>query len=158
MARAEAERDATRNGAGMAWLETDAEGNALAQMLSELARVQHALTASKGVQLKAESELDFVRQALASAGEACRNAEKENCHLIDERLSLIMELGVSKEELLAFQAKVTKKMKAMEKEFDASCDVIFNYGYDCCAFAHNIYESDPMIPVGMPDTIKPLPP
>ena len=36
-----------------------------------------------------------------------------------------MEVGASKEELSAFQAKVTKERKAMEEEFDASSDVIF---------------------------------
>ena len=45
----------------------------------------------------------------------------------------------------------------MEAEFDASSDVIFNYGYGCCAFAHNICRSKRMIHVGMPDTSKPLP-
>ena len=121
-----------------------------------MARVQPALTASEGVQLKTESELDSVQQALAAAGEACRKAEEENCRLIDERLSLIMELGTSKDELSAFQAKMTKEKKAMEEEFDASSDVIFNYGHGCCAFAHNICGSKPMIPVGMPDTSMPL--
>ena len=48
--------------------------------------------------------------------------------------------------------------KAMEDEFDPSGDVIFNYGYGCCAFAHNICESEPMIPIGVPDTKKALPP
>ena len=28
--------------------------------------------------------------------------------------------------------------KAIEEEFHASSDVIINYGYDCCAFVHNI--------------------
>ena len=46
----------------------------------------------------------------------------------------------------------------MEEEFDASSDVVFDYGYDCCAFAHNICRSKPMIPTGMPDMSKPLPP
>ena len=48
--------------------------------------------------------------------------------------------------------------KAMEEEFDVSGDVIFNYGYGCCAFAHNICEREPMIPAEMLDTTKPLPP
>ena len=104
-----------------------------------------------------ESELDSIQQALTVAGEACRKAEEENCRLTDKRLSLIMELGVSKEELSTFQAKVTMEKKAMEEEFDASSYVIFNYGYDCCAFAHNICGSKPLIPVGMPNTTKPLP-
>ena len=69
-----------------------------------------------------------------------------------------MEVGASKEELSAFQAKVTKERKAMEEEFYASSDVIFNYGYDYCAFAHNICGSEPVIPVWMPDMMKSLPP
>ena len=48
--------------------------------------------------------------------------------------------------------------KVMEEEFDVSSDVIFNYGYGYCAFVHNICGSKPLIPVGMPDTSKPLPP
>ena len=73
-------------------------------------------------------------------------------------MSLIMELGAGKEELLTFQAKATAERKAMEEEFDVSSHVIFNYGYRCCAFAHNICGSKPMIPAWMPDTSEPLPP
>ena len=46
----------------------------------------------------------------------------------------------------------------MEAEFDASSDVIFNYGYGYCTFAHNICGSELLIPVGMPDTSTPLTP
>ena len=84
--------------------------------------------------------------------------EEEICRLTDERLSLIMELGAGKEELVAFQAKAAADRKAMEEEFNASSDVIFNYGYGCCAFAHDICGSKPMIPAGMPNTLEPLPP
>ena len=49
-----------------------------------------------------------------------------------------MEFGASKEELSAFQAKMTKERKAIEAEFDVSSDLSFDYGYDYCAFAHNI--------------------
>ena len=117
----------------MARLETDAAGNARAQMESELAQVQRALTDLEGIRMKTESDLEFIWQALVAAGEACRKAEEENCRLTDEQLSLIMELGASKEELLAFQEKATMERKAMEEEFDESSDVIFNYGYGCCA-------------------------
>ena len=156
-ARAKAERDATRHEETMARLETDAKGNAQAQMESELARVQRALIASEGVRQKAKSELDFVQQALVVAGEAFQMTEEENCRLTYERLSLIMELGASKEELSAFQEKMTKEREAMEAEFDASSDVIFDYGYGCCAFANNICESKPMILARMLDTSKSLP-
>ena len=46
----------------------------------------------------------------------------------------------------------------MEAEFDASSDVIFNYGYGCCAYAHDIHGSKPKIPPRMPDTSTPLTP
>ena len=63
-----------------------------------------------------------------------------------------MEVGAGKEELAAFQAKATTEREVMEAEFNASSDVIFNYGYGCCAFTHDICGSMPMIPA------EPLPP
>ena len=126
-------------------------------MESELTWVQRAFTTFEGAQLKAESELDSTQQALAAAKEACWKAEEEICWLTDERLSLIMEVGAGKEELAAFQAKETTEREAIEAEFDASIDVIFNYGSNCCAFAHDICGSKPMIHVGMPNTSKPMP-
>ena len=95
---------------------------------------------------------------MAAAKEACRKAEEENGHLTDERLSLLMELGATKEDFAAFREKSYAEKSALEVEFDASSDVIFNYGYGCCAFAHDIRGSKPMIPTGMPDTSTPLTP
>ena len=46
----------------------------------------------------------------------------------------------------------------MEAEFDTAFEVIFNYDYDCCAFAHNICGSKPRIPDGMLGTSQPLSP
>ena len=57
---------------------------------------------SRGGRLKAESELDSVRQALTAMIKACWKAEEENGHLTDERLSLLMELGAIKKEFAAF--------------------------------------------------------
>ena len=34
--------------------------------------------------------------------------------------------------------------------------MIFNYGYGCYAFVHNIYGSQPVVPDGTPNTSKPL--
>ena len=56
----------------------------------------------------------------------------------------------------SFQAEASKEKKALEEEFDAGFDVIFNYGYGCCAFVHNIC-GKPRILEGMPDMSKPLP-
>ena len=95
---------------------------------------------------------------MAASGEAWGKVEEETSRLTDERVSLLIELGASKDELSAFQVKVSKERKASEEAFDAFFDVIFNYGYSCCAFAHNICGSRPGIPNGMPDMSKPLPP
>ena len=66
-------------------------------------------------------------------------------------MSLVMELGTTKEDFAAFREKSSAEKSALEAEFDASGDVIFNYGYDYCAFAHDIRGSKPMIPTGMLD-------
>ena len=94
---------------------------------------------------------------LAAVKEACQKAEEENSRLTDECLSLLMELGAIKEDFAAFQEKSLAKKSALEVEFDASSDVIFDYGYGCCAFAYDIRGSKPMIPPGMQDTSTPLP-
>ena len=156
--RAEEERDAAHHEVAMAQLEIEATGSARAQVESELARVQCALAASEDARQKVEYELDRAQQALAASGEAWRKAEEEASRLTDERVSLLVELGASKDELSAFRAEASKEKKALEAEFDSSFEDIFNYGYGCCAFAHNICGSKPGIPDGMPDTSKPLPP
>ena len=66
-----------------------------------------------------ESELDVTQQALAASREACRTEEEEASHLIDERVSLLVELGASKDEFSAFLVEVTKEKKALEAEYDA---------------------------------------
>ena len=45
----------------------------------------------------------------------------------------------------------------MDEAFDVGFDVIFNYGYGCCAFTHNICGSEPVISEGMSDKSKSLP-
>ena len=104
-----------------------------------------------------ESELDGVQQALDASKEAWKKAEEEANHMTDERVSLLLELGASKDELSAFPAEASKEKKALEVAFDAGFDVIFNYSYGCCAFAYNICGSKPQILTGMPDTSKSLP-
>ena len=125
-------------------------------MEAELFRIRRALIAAEDARMKAKFERDVVQQALAAAEEAHRKAEKENGCLTDERLSLLMELGATKDDFAAFQEKASAEKTTMEAEFYESSDVIFNYGYGCCAFAHNICGSEPLIPTGMPDTSTPL--
>ena len=156
--RAETERDAVRHEMVMVRLEIEAAGSARAQVELELSQVQSALSISEGSRLKAESELGSVQQALVATKDACRRVEEENNRLTDERLSLLMEPGTAKDDFVAFRKRSFAKRSAMEAKFDASSDVIFNYSYGCCAFAHDIRGSKPKILPGMPDTFTPLTP
>ena len=76
MARAEAERDATRHDAMMACMDVDSTGNARARV---------------------EFEFFTVQNVLAAAEEARRKADDEVSRLIDERVSLLLELGTCKD-------------------------------------------------------------
>ena len=92
------------------------------------------------------------------AGEACRKAKEENSRLADERLALVIELGTIKDDFAVFREKAVTNRETMEAEFDASGDTLFNYGYGCCVFTHNICGSKPQITDGMPDPLVPLTP
>ena len=78
--------------------------------------------------------------------------------MADERLALVMELGTIKDDFAAFREKAIADRKTMEVEFDSSDDALFNYGYGCCIFTHNICGSKPQIQDGMPDPSVPLTP
>ena len=95
---------------------------------------------------------------MAVAGEAYKKVEEENRRLADERLALVMELGTMKDEFAAFREKAAADRETMEAEFDSKGDALFNYGYGCCVFTHNIYGSKPHIPDGMSDPSVPLTP
>ena len=127
-------------------------------MESELTQVQRALAVAESALLKAESECEAAHKALSLAGEACTKAEEINSRLTDERLSLILELGTLKDDFAALREKAIADREVMEVEFDVSGDTLFNYGYGCCVFTHNIGRSKPQIPDGMPDPSAPLTP
>ena len=114
------------------------------------------MSISEGGRLKAKSELSSVQQALVATKETFRRVEEENSRLTNERLSLLMELGTAKDDFAAFRERSFPERSAMEAEFDASSNVIFNYGYGRCAFEHDIHGRKPKIPHGMPDTSTPL--
>ena len=73
-----------------------------------------------------------------------------------ERLSLVMEMGAIKEDFTAFREKSSAEKSALEAKFDASGNGILNYGYGCCAFAHNIRGRKPLIPAEIPDSLTAL--
>ena len=150
-APAEAKRDTAGHEAAIAKLEIEGAVNTRAQMESELTRLQRALAVAKSACLKADSEREPAQKALSLAGEACMKAEEENSRLTDERLSLILELWTIKDDFAALREKVITDREAMEAEFDARGDTLFNYGCGCYVFTHNICRSKPQIPDGMPD-------
>ena len=76
-----------------------------------------------------EYELDQAQLALAISREAWRKVEEETSHLTDKRVSLLVELEASKDELSIFLAEVSKEKKALEVKYDTGFEVIFNYCY-----------------------------
>ena len=63
-----------------------------------------------------------------------------------------------KDEFAAFREKAAADKETMEAKFNSSGDSLFNYGYGCCVFTHNICGSKPQIPDGMSDPSVPLTP
>ena len=116
------------------------------------------MAASEDARHKGESELTGAQHALAASEEARWKAEDEANRLADGRVSLLLELGASKGELIGVLVEASKEKKALDEAFDAGFDVIFNYGYGCCAFTHNISVTEPVFLDGIPNTSKPLPP
>ena len=150
-ARAEPKRDVACYKAAMAKLATEGAVNTRAQIESELARVQRALALTEEARRRAELDCGAAQEASVAVGETCKKVEEENGHLADEKLTLVIELGALKDGFAAFREKAAADREAMEDEFDSSCDTLFNYGYGCCAFAHNICGSKPQISEGMPN-------
>ena len=97
---------------------------------------------------KAEFELARVQNALAVSEEARRKADDEASCLAFERVSLLLEIGTTKDEVFALLAQALKEKKALKEAYKEGFEVIFNYGYGCCAFAHNIYGSQPVVQTG----------
>ena len=58
----------------------------------------------------------------------------------------------------ALKEHTLKEKKALEEAYEEGFDVIFNYGYGCCALAHNIFGRKPVVSEGMPDKSTSLPP
>ena len=82
MARTKADRDTAHHEASMSRMDADEMESSRAKVESELARVQNALAASKEPRWKAEDEAN---------------------RLAVDRVSLILELGTSKDEVSPLQ-------------------------------------------------------
>ena len=80
-----------------------------------------------------------VEEPRAVVEEARRKAEAEVARLEVERMSLLLEIRVAKGEISFLNSQAGKDKEAMEKDYQKALEVIFAYGYGCCAFKHNIY-------------------
>ena len=155
-ARVEAERDAALHEAAMAKLSAEGALSTRVQVETELARVQRALGLAEEARRKAEFDRGAAQEVLAATGEACKKAEEENSQLVEEKLALVIELGSVKDDFAAFREKAAAEKEMLAVAFDSSGDTLFNYGYGCCAFAHNICGSKPEITEGMLNSSVPL--
>ena len=98
-----------------------------------------------GARVRAEDDLARVRDALAVVEGAKRKAEAETARLEVEWTSLLLELGVAKDEVSSLQSQAGKDKEAMEEDYQKTLEVIFAYGYGCCMFKHNICGSQPEV-------------
>ena len=68
-----------------------------------------------------------VRDALAVAEEAKRKAEAKIARLEVKRTSLLLELGVAKDEVFSLQSQAGKDKESMEEDYQKALEVIFAY-------------------------------
>ena len=106
-----------------------------------------------------------MKDALAVAEEARTVAEEARCKaefeaapLEVDRMSLLLNLGMVKDEVSSLRSQDNNDKEAMEEEYLKALEPFFAYGYECCVFKHNICGDHPKVPEGMLDSTDPLPP
>ena len=86
------------------------------------------------------------------AEEARRKVEAETSLMEVKRTSLLLELGVAKDEVSFLHSQVGKDKEAMEEDYQKALEFIFSCGYeDICGDQLEVLN-------GMPDSSDPLPP
>ena len=87
---------------------------------------------------RVEDHLTRALDALVAAEEDGRRLEAEIARLAVERTSLLLELEESKDEVSSLLSQVSKDKEALEEDYQKALELIFAYGYECCAFKHSI--------------------
>ena len=80
-----------------------------------------------------------VLDALAAAEEDGRESEAEIARLAIEKMSLLLELEASKNEVSSLHSQVGKDEEPVEEDYQKALELIFAYGYGCYAFKLGIY-------------------
>ena len=62
------------------------------------------------------------------------------------------------DEVSTFNSQARNDKEAMKEDYHKALEVIFAYGYGCCAFKHNICGDKPEVPDGVPNSSDPLQP
>ena len=117
-----------------------------------------AVTSAGDVKARVEDDLAKVLDALEDEEEDRPRSETEIARLAVERTSFLLELKASKDEVSSLHSQTGKEKEAMEEDYQKALDLIFSYGYGCCAFKHRICGDQLEIPNGMLDFANPLPP
>ena len=107
---------------------------------------------------RVDEDLARAQDSHAAIEEAKRKAEVKTARLKVDRTSLLLGIGAAKDEVSALQSQAGKDKEALVGEYQRGLEVIFTYGYGCCAFEHNIYGSKPVVPNHKPNTSNLLPP
>ena len=105
----EKERDEAKAEAQVAPLATVEAGDTKAWAVGELAKVQDALVVTKEAKSKVEAEAEATRLEV-------------------ERTSLLLEIGVVKDEVSSHQSQAGKGKATMEEDYQKALKLIFTYG------------------------------
>ena len=70
----------------------------------------------------------------------------------------MLEIEAAKDEVSSLQSQADKDKEAMEEDYEKALELIFAYGYGCCAFKHNICGDQPKVLDVMLNSANPLPP
>ena len=116
-----------------------------------------AVMAADEAKERVEDELTRARDALAATKEDRRGLEAEVARLSVERMSLLLELEASRDEVSALHSQADKDKESMVEYYQTALEHIFAYGYGCCVFKHGICGDWLMISDGMTDSADPLP-
>ena len=107
-------------------------------------------------QVRVQGALAVTEEAKAVVVEARRKAEVKATRLEVDWMSLLLDLGMTKDEVSSLQSQANKDKEAMEEEYQKTLEVIFAYDYKCYVFKHNICGDQPKVPGSMPDSADPL--
>ena len=126
-------------------------GDAKAKVEVDLTKALNSLVAAEEGGRRSEAKI-------AGLGVKLARIEVEFTRVKAERASLSLELKASKSEVSSLHARVDKDREDMVKDYQGSLELIFAYGYGCCAFKNNICGYRLEIPEVMPDSANPFSP